>query len=153
MNASQVNPIGTSLDTPQVFGGENAAAKRPTRQLGQAMMRGLRCRCPHCGEGKLFRAFLKPVAKCAVCEEDYTAQRADDLPAYLTVVIVGHIVIGGFMAVETLGNLSLIAHLAIWTPLTLLLSLGLLQPIKGATIGLQWALFMHGFGGTEEGDA
>jgi uncharacterized protein (DUF983 family) len=82
------------------------------------MWRGFRGRCPHCGEGKLFRAFVKPVAQCSVCGEDYTEQRADDLPAYLTILIVGHVVVGAFMGVEATTNLPLWAHMAIWGPLT-----------------------------------
>ncbi|WP_439272344.1 DUF983 domain-containing protein [Pseudochrobactrum sp. HB0163] len=134
--------IGTDS---QVFGGESSKPLRAARPLGQAMKRGFMCRCPHCGEGKLFRTFLRPVPNCSVCHEDYTPQRADDLPAYLTVLIVGHVVVALFMMVENMGGLSLLGHLAIWTPVTILLSLILLQPIKGATIGLQWALYMHGF--------
>ena len=130
----------------QIFGADTVPA-RERRPVWQAMWRGLRCRCPHCGEGKLFRAFVKPVDHCAVCGEDYTHQRADDFPAYITITIVGHIVLGGFLAVETLFILSNWVHLAIWVPLTILLSIGLLQPVKGAIIGLQWANYMHGFGG------
>lgn len=118
---------------------------QPKRNLGEAMKRGAIGRCPHCGEGKLFQAYLRPVANCSACNEDYTPQRADDLPAYMTVVIVGHIVVALFMAVENVGGLSLWAHLAIWVPITILMSLAMLQPIKGATIGLQWANRMHGF--------
>lgn len=129
----------------QVFGGEENKPKRAARPLGSAMKRGFLCRCPSCGEGKLFRTFLRPVPSCSVCHQDYTPQRADDLPAYLTVMLVGHIVVGLFMMVENIGGLSLWAHLAIWVPVTVLLSLVLLQPIKGSIIGLQWALYMHGF--------
>ncbi|QYM73163.1 DUF983 domain-containing protein [Pseudochrobactrum sp. Wa41.01b-1] len=129
----------------QVFGGEKTKPARTPRPLGQAMQRGFLSRCPHCGDGKLFRSFLRPVANCSVCNEDYTLQRADDLPAYLTVLIVGHVVVALFMMVENMGGLSLWGHLAIWGPVTILMSLVLLQPIKGATIGLQWALYMHGF--------
>ena len=57
------------------------------------MKRGLRGRCPRCGEGKLFRAFLKVDNNCSVCGLDYTPHRADDLPAYLVIVIVGHIMV------------------------------------------------------------
>ena len=132
--------------TVQIFGADTAPA-RPVRPVGQAMWRGFRSRCPHCGEGKLFRAFVKSVDHCAVCGEDYTHQQADDFPAYITITIVGHIVLGGFLAVETVFLLSNWAHLAIWVPLTILLSVALLQPVKGAIIGLQWANYMHGFGG------
>lgn len=139
--------------TEQIFGGEQASPHRPARSVWQAMKRGFRCRCPHCGEGKLFKAFVKPVDACAVCGEEMHHQRADDLPAYITITIVGHIVLAGFLAVETLMLLPNWVHFVIWGPLTVLLSLALLQPIKGAAIGLQWANYMHGFGGeTDEGN-
>ncbi len=58
-------------------------------------------RCPHCGKGKLFRGFLKGVDRCDRCGEEYSHHRADDLPPYLTVFIVGHIVVALFMGAET----------------------------------------------------
>ena len=115
------------------------------RPLGRSVMRGLKCKCPHCGNGRLFRAFIKPVDACGACGEDYTPQRADDLPAYIVVVIVGHIMVGGFLSTEMMFQLPGWVHLAIWTPVTILSSLLLLQPVKGGVIGLQWALRMHGF--------
>lgn len=118
------------------------------RHTPTAIKRGLLCKCPRCGQGKLFRTFLKPVEHCAVCKEDFTPQRADDLPAYLSIVVVGHIVVGGFMLTDQSVSWSKWVHLAIWTPLTLILALATIQPIKGAVIGLQWARRMHGFGGT-----
>jgi len=135
------------MDDVTHFNGED---NRPARPLMQAMWRGFRCRCPHCGEGKLFRAFVKVTDQCAECGEVYEHHRADDLPAYLVVFVVGHIVVAAFMGVETLGNLALWQHLAIWIPLTVVACIALLQPIKGAVVGLQWALYMHGFGGHEE---
>ncbi|MBA3448418.1 MAG: DUF983 domain-containing protein [Pseudaminobacter sp.] len=126
----------------QTFGGEHHTG-RPT---WIAMKRGFLGLCPHCGEGKLFSSFLKTVDRCAHCGEDMHHHRADDLPAYLVVAIVGHIVVGAFMAVEATSTLSTWQHLAIWAPLTVIASLLLLQPIKGAVVGLQWANYMHGFG-------
>ncbi len=137
------------MTTVQIFGEGNAPA-RPVRSVGRAMWRGFRCRCPNCGEGKLFRAFVKSVDHCAACGEDYTHQQADDFPAYITITIVGHVVLGGFLAVETLFLLSNWVHLAIWVPLTIIMSIALLQPVKGAIIGLQWANYMHGFGGEHD---
>ena len=125
-------------------------AERETRRVMPAMKRGFRGKCPHCGEGKLFRAFVKPVDNCSVCGEDFTPQRADDLPAYIVVTIVGHIVVGGFMATEMLTNWPSWLHLALWIPVTIMMSLALLQPVKGAIIGLQWANYMHGFGGEDD---
>ncbi len=130
-----------------VTGGPDA---KPARPLMQAMKRGFAGKCPHCGNGKLFRAFVKPVDACAECGEDYTHQRADDLPAYLVVLIVGHITVGGFMFTEMTTVWPGWLHLAVWVPITIVLSLLLLQPIKGAVIGLQWANYMHGFGGEDE---
>lgn len=131
------------------FGGERHSG-RPKRPLAQAMWRGFKCRCPNCGEGKLFRAFLKVADRCDACGETYHHHRADDLPAYLVVFIVGHIVVAGFMGVEHVGNLALWQHFAIWIPLTIGACLALLQPVKGSVVGLQWALYMHGFGGEED---
>ncbi|CAN7553524.1 DUF983 domain-containing protein [Mesorhizobium caraganae] len=133
----------------QVFGGEHHSG-RVARPLWAAMKRGALGRCPHCGQGKLFAGFTKSVDKCSVCGEELYHHRADDLPAYLVIVIVGHIVLGAFMAVEATSTLSMWQHIAIWVPLTIALSVALLQPVKGAVIGLQWALYMHGFGGEKD---
>jgi uncharacterized protein (DUF983 family) len=118
---------------------------RPARSLAQAMMRGLRCRCPNCGEGRLFRAYLKVVDRCAVCGTDLHHQRADDAPPYFVMLITGHIVVPSALIVETEFAPPLWLHALIWLPLTLALALGLLQPIKGAIVGWQWANYMHGF--------
>lgn len=133
----------------QVFGGE-LQSLRPARPLWTAMKRGFLGKCPNCGEGSLFRSYVKTVDRCEHCGEEIFHQRADDFPAYLVVVIVGHIVVGAFLGVETMFDLPLGVHLAIWIPLTILLALVLLRPVKGAVVGMQWALYMHGFGG--EGD-
>lgn len=127
--------------------GGDTQDKRPVMP---ALKRGFAGRCPHCGEGKLFRAFLKPVDACSVCGEDMTHQRADDFPAYLNVVIVGHIGVGGFTMSEALTNLSGWVHLATWVPIMLVMSIVLMQPLKGAVIGVQWANRMHGFGGFDD---
>jgi uncharacterized protein (DUF983 family) len=133
----------------QVFGGEHHTG-RVARPIWSAMKRGFMCRCPKCGEGRLFRSFLKTVDRCESCGEEMFHHRADDLPAYLVVVIVGHVVVSAFMAVEATSTLSTWEHLAIWVPLTIVMSLALLRPVKGAVVGLQWALYMHGFGGEKD---
>lgn len=135
--------------TDHAFGGENQSG-RPARPLMQAIARGFLGRCPNCGKGRLFASFLKTEHACAACGEEFHHHRADDLPAYLVVVIVGHVVIGAFMGVETMVSLSTWQHLAIWVPLTVAAALALLNPVKGSVVGLQWALYMHGFGGQEE---
>jgi uncharacterized protein (DUF983 family) len=115
------------------------------RDVWAALKRGFRGRCPRCGEGKLFRAFLKVDDNCAVCGLDFTPHRADDLPAYLVIVIVGHLVVPTALSIETAYSPPLWLQLAIYLPLTVIASLALLQPVKGAVVGLQWALRMHGF--------
>jgi uncharacterized protein (DUF983 family) len=113
--------------------------------LPQALARGFAMKCPNCGRGRLFGRFLKVVDHCEVCAEDYTPQRADDFPAYLVIVIVGHIVVPALLAVAVAYDPPAWLQLAIWLPITLFASLGLLQPVKGTIVALQWQTGMHGF--------
>jgi uncharacterized protein (DUF983 family) len=131
---SPATKVWTSASTP--------AAKR---DVWGSIKRGFRGRCPRCGEGKLFRAFLKVDNNCSVCGLDFTPHRADDLPAYLVIIIVGHIVVPMALLIETNYAPPVALQLAIYLPFTLVASLLLLQPVKGAVVGVQWALRMHGF--------
>jgi uncharacterized protein (DUF983 family) len=115
------------------------------RPLLGAMTRGWRCRCPACGEGRLFRAFLKVVDHCPACGEEMFHQRADDAPPYFVILITGHIVVPLALLTETALSPPYWVHAVIWGPLTLALALALLQPVKGAIVGWQWAHYMHGF--------
>jgi uncharacterized protein (DUF983 family) len=115
------------------------------RDAWAAMIRGWRGRCPNCGEGRMFRAFLKVADHCPACGEALHHHRADDAPAYFVILIVGHIVVPVALAVETAFAPSYWIHAALWLPMTVGMSLSLLQPIKGTLVGLQWALRMHGF--------
>jgi uncharacterized protein (DUF983 family) len=133
----------TVNEPTKVWTRETATGEK--RDLWTAFRRGLRGRCPRCGQGKLFRAFLKVDGHCPVCGLDYSPHRADDLPAYLVIVIVGHIVVPMILWIETDYSPSVPLQLSIYLPLTLILSLLLLQPVKGAVVGVQWALRMHGF--------
>jgi len=119
----------------------------PQRSWRSALMRGLRCRCPACGEGRLFASYTRVVARCEACGEDLSHQRADDAPPYIVIMIVGHVVVGAAFYVERAFRPELWVHMAAWIPATLALSLTLLPPIKGAVVGIQWANRMHGFGG------
>ncbi|SMD05815.1 DUF983 domain-containing protein [Rhizobium sp. RU36D] len=128
--------------------GDDGQTERP---LGRSIMRGIANRCPHCGSGRLFRAYLKPVDQCAACGEELHHQRSDDLPPYIVIMILGHVLVGGYMATDLVFPASTWIHLAIWVPIGILTSLLTIQPVKGGVIGLQWALRMHGFGGHEDG--
>ncbi len=137
------------MATPDTFTA-NANKSTPVRNVWRAMSHGLMGRCPHCGSGRLFASFLKPVHSCESCDEEFHHQRADDLPPYLVIFIVGHIVVGGYLLSETMMQLNSWQHLAIWSPITVLMALLMMQPIKGAVVGLQWANYMHGFGGQKD---
>ena len=113
--------------------------------LGLALKRGFLGRCPNCGEGHLFRAFVKVADHCDKCGEVFRHHRADDFPAYLVIVLVGHIVVPLAMWVEIAYSPAYWLQAAIWLPLIVGLALGLLQPIKGAIVALQWQMGMHGF--------
>lgn len=122
---------------------------RPRRPLLRSLWRGFRCRCPNCGKGRLFQGYLKVAPLCSVCGEDLSHHRADDAPPYFTMVVVGHVIVPLILWVETTWHLSNATHLAIWLPLTAVMTLALLRPIKGMVVGLQWALLMHGFDQTQ----
>jgi uncharacterized protein (DUF983 family) len=120
-------------------------ATRPPRPFKRAIGRGFSQRCPNCGKGQLFATYLRVQDRCPVCAEALHHHRADDAPAYFTILIVGHFVIGGVLTLERSLSPPTWVHLAIWLPLTLIGSLLLLPRVKGALVALEWALYMHGF--------
>jgi uncharacterized protein (DUF983 family) len=112
-----------------------------------ALRRGVLGRCPRCGEGHLFGRFLKVVDECAVCRQHYHHHRADDFPPYIVMFIVAHIVVYGIYMAETrFETLPVLFHALVWPSLAIVLSLLLLQPVKGVVVALQFSLGMHGFG-------
>jgi uncharacterized protein (DUF983 family) len=113
--------------------------------LGRALRRGFAMRCPNCGRGKLFGSFLKVADHCPACGEEFFHHRADDFPAYLVIIIVGHITVPAILLVEELFGPPLWLQLALWLPVIAFGALALLQPTKGAVVALQWQLGMHGF--------
>jgi len=115
------------------------------RPLQQSLLRGAMLKCPACGIGPLFHRYLKVVDQCSHCGESLHHHRADDAPAYFTIVIVGHVVVSLVLAVEIAYRPPMWLHAALWLPLTLALTLLLLSHIKGILVALQWALLMHGF--------
>jgi uncharacterized protein (DUF983 family) len=116
------------------------------RSWKQAMWHGALGKCPACGRGALFHKFMKVADACPNCGEALHHQRADDAPPYFTIFIVGHIMVPLVLIVERLWQPSYLVHAILWLPLTLALTLALMPIVKGAVVGLQWALGMHGFG-------
>lgn len=109
------------------------------------LLRGLAGRCPACGEGHLFRAFLKVEDHCESCGEPFRHHRADDLPAYLVIFLVGHIVVPIAMWIEIAYSPAYWLQALIGLPLIAGMAIGMLQPLKGAVVALQWHMGMHGF--------
>jgi uncharacterized protein (DUF983 family) len=127
-------------------------AAEPARPIMQSMRRGSAGKCPACGTGKLYRQYLKVADSCPECAEELHHHRADDAPPYFTILIVGHFIVAGVMMVEDYFHPDYWVHILMWFPLTIGLSLLLLPRVKGALVGLQWALRMHGFAGPDAFD-
>lgn len=113
--------------------------------FGQALLRGVRARCPRCEQGGLFRKWLKPREHCPVCVLDLTPQRADDFPAYIAMIVTGHLMAPLIIMLSLDFELGPVAMMAILVPLALAMMLGMVQPAKGGVIALQWWFGMHGF--------
>ena len=105
-----------------------------------AIGRGLLCRCPSCGQAHLFNGYLRVVSECRNCGAPLGRARADDAPPYFTILIVGHIVVPIMFLVDRRLEPPLWLMAAIFLPLTLALTLALLRPIKGGTVGLMLKL-------------
>jgi uncharacterized protein (DUF983 family) len=110
-----------------------------------AARRGALGRCPRCGEGRVFAGFVRVAPACEVCGVDLSVHRADDLPPYLVIFVVGHLI--GILILESEMRLEvpLWLSLTVWPLVTLALAVALMRPAKGGVVGLQYALGMHGF--------
>lgn len=140
-----MNDMNRVTDQHASFENSDSAPEQD-RDTKRSMLRGWRGKCPHCGSGPLMKSYLKVNDVCSVCREELYHHRADDGPAYLTILFVGHL-------------MAPLLHVAFVTwrpePLTLFtifavgcvaLSLYLLPRLKGAIVGYQWARGMGGFG-------
>ncbi len=117
---------------------------RHRRPVLPAIRHGLKRRCPSCGVGHGFRGYLKPVENCPHCAEPLGHIRADDMPAYMTIFIVGHIVVPAALMVEKAWAPALWIQMSLWPTLALLLTMAFLPYVKGACVGLMWALGLRG---------
>lgn len=120
--------------------------------LMQDLSRGLACKCIKCGEGKLFRKWLKVIDQCDVCGEEYHHHRADDFPAYIVILILGHVMVTVALMLEEFFAPPFWVHGVVTFPLTIILALAMLQPVKGAVVALQWRHGMHGFSKSRKKD-
>ncbi|MEL7215528.1 MAG: DUF983 domain-containing protein [Pseudomonadota bacterium] len=126
--------------------GNQPVATTGERPLKPALKRGWRRRCPNCGSGPMLKGYLTVRASCPVCSEDFTHQRADDGPAWATMLIAGHLMAPVLLFIDETfrpeGWQMAIGLSLVFT----LLSLYLLPRIKGMFVAFQWAKRMHGFG-------
>jgi uncharacterized protein (DUF983 family) len=140
-NAATTEP--RSAPAPIGAGTPQAVARR---NLALAVGRGLLERCPNCGKGAMFGAYLSVNPRCPACGEDLSAQRADDAPAFVALLVVCLVGGGGVLLSEDAWpQMPLLAVAVFWLVVTALVSLAVLPRIKGAVVGYQWALRMHGF--------
>ncbi len=116
------------------------------RPMRPAMRRGWAMRCPNCGQGRLLHAYLKVNDTCASCRQELHHQQADDGPAYLTILIAGHLMAPLLLFVYSKWEPEPMAMALGFTTVFVALSLFLLPRLKGVLVGIQWAKRMHGFG-------
>jgi uncharacterized protein (DUF983 family) len=100
---------------------------------------GLACRCPRCGQGKLFDGYLTLRPACTACGLDFAFADSADGPAVLIMFLAGFIMVGAVLAVELQFEPPIWVHLVLWLPLATLLCLALLRPTKGLAIAMQYA--------------
>lgn len=108
------------------------------RTAAKGLKRGLLGRCPNCGEGHLFRSYLKVDPTCEACGHDNSAYRSDDGPAYFTILIIGHLLIAPLLCFSFMWQANPALVIAITLPLIAAATLVLLSFVKGAFIGVQW---------------
>lgn len=130
--------------------------RQPDRAVGEGTLpaasfltvvgRGLRNRCPNCGEGRVFAGYLRIVENCEVCGAPLGSLRADDAPPYIVIFLVGHLLLPPIFWVERAYEPPMWLHMVVWLPLFAVVCTLLLRPVKGAVVGWMWRL---GFGDRE----
>jgi uncharacterized protein (DUF983 family) len=118
----------------------------PVPPLATALRRGLLGLCPACGRTHLFAGFLRVVRECASCHAPLGTAHADDAPPYFVILITGHIVIPAMLIVQKLNDPSILELTAIFVPLTVVLSVGLLRPVKGGVLAVLVSMGLLGDG-------
>ncbi len=115
------------------------------RETWPALVKGFRCKCPKCGEGKLLHSYLKVNDSCANCGQELFHHRADDGPAYLTILLVGHLLAPALHVSYVHWRPDPWTMAIGFSVGCIALSLFLLPRLKGAVVAYQWARRMHGF--------
>ena len=100
---------------------------------------GLSGRCPRCGDGKMFKGFITVADSCEHCGLDYKFADAGDGPAIFVMLIAGFIIVGAALWLEVRYEPPIWVYVAVFLPLTLIVCLGMLRPLKGVLVALQYA--------------
>ena len=128
--------------------GDDVARAWLTRQelpaLPLMMVRGCTGRCPVCGQGRLFAGYLRVVPRCASCAAPVGLVRADDAPPYFTIFITAHLIIAAVVVTDQQTDLPIWAMIAFFLPVTVMIAMLLLRPVKGATVGVMLKLGLIG---------
>ncbi|MCC5969794.1 MAG: DUF983 domain-containing protein [Pararhodobacter sp.] len=139
-----------TLATPQIIATDaQTGSERPVRP---ALLRGWQRRCPACGEGHMMTGYLKVRPECPSCGEELHHQRADDGPAFLTILIVGKVVMAVYISVFLAFQPDPWIMITLCWSLALGMALFLLPRLKGVFVGLQWSKRMHGFSDTRRNE-
>lgn len=123
---------------------QRAAERARKGSVFRAMKRGFMLRCPNCAKGRVLSGFLKPSEACGHCGESYDHIRTDDFAPWLTIFVIGHILVPLAILVETLFAPSLFIHLLLWVPIGMEMVFLFLPRAKGLGLGLMWALGIRG---------
>lgn len=115
------------------------------RPLGPALRNGLCNRCPACGDAPLFPRFLRTDSHCAACGQSWENHQADDFPAYIVILLLGHILVPVMIEVNFAFSIPMAVQSILWPGLAVVLAVAMIQPAKGAVIAFQWARRMSGF--------
>ncbi|QCO56359.1 DUF983 domain-containing protein [Pseudorhodobacter turbinis] len=124
---------------------DQTAMMEDDRPVGQALRRGWRCRCPNCGKGAMLQGYLTVRDSCPSCHEELSHHRADDGPAYLTILIVGHLLAPLILWAFVTYRPEPLVLASIFSLGTVALSLFLLPRMKCMVVAMQWSRRMHGF--------
>ena len=109
------------------------------RSMAMGMKRGMAFRCPNCGQGKLYRKYLK-VQDCPACGNENSRYPADDAPPYFTILIVGHLVVAPLLFLRWIWQAPTALVVGTTLPALLVLTLLFLPVVKGAVVGALWSL-------------
>jgi len=110
----------------------------------RAILSGFKRKCPSCEKANIFAGYLKLKKECPHCTAPIGEIRADDFPPYLTIFIVGHMVVPALVLVEINYHPPTAFQMIFWPGLAIILSLGLLPILKGAVVGFMWSIGMKG---------